>query len=271
VGQSKFFEAFMKQQVPIKKEKAKTGRQGFLFALFTDDNGVYIKTVNSSLRDKKVNADHYSGNLKTIIELYNRIKTKNKLIVDWNNPYSNIYLDRNPELLDVLSLVDNIIDSNGKKIYCGSTEFPIVLSIVTKDGFLHCDVTVCDSRIDELVSDKYALVGNRLIATLPLGPGYKSLVELNAIIETKELGSYLSIVFSNFSNIDVKYNGYRVESAGECEISPSLIIESIDDSGFLNINTTFSYREFISPEFYHLQLFQNPLIRHNIHHIPDGV
>lgn len=257
----------MKQQVSVKKEKVRSNRKDFFFALFTDSHGVYIKSVNNSLRDKKINPDQYSGNLKIVVNLYNQIKIKSRLIVDWDNPHSFIYLDRHPDLLELLSSVDNLIDSNGKAIYCSSTDFPVVLTIIQKNVLLQCDVTICDGKINRLVSEKYALVGNRLLSILPLGSGYKSLIDLNAIIETKELSSYLSIVFSNFTNIELKYLEYEVEITGECELLPSLVIESIDDSGFLTINTTFSYRDLITPEFYYkykpvkLAIIDDPLGR----------
>lgn len=248
--QSKFFEAFMKQQKKEKKYVSPSNKKGFFFCLKNDDQGVFIKCVGSNLKEKKVNPESCPGHLKRVVELYNNIKAKNRLIVDWNNPHSNIYLDQYPELLEQLPLVDNLIDGNGKAVYCGQTEFPIVLNIIENDEFLICNTVISDSKIDRLISEKYVLTGNRLLATLPLGPGYKSLLELNTTIKSDELGSYLSIVCSNFDNIKIEYNGYKTNVLGVVELSPSLIIDSIDESGFLTINTTFSYNDLISPEFY---------------------
>lgn len=247
---SKFFEAFMKQKQSETKVKIVRKDKSFFFALYPDDYGIYIKSVNSNMRDKKLNPDYYSGSLKQVIELYNNIKIKNRVIVDWNNPNSNIYLDRYPELLELLPLLDNLIDSNGKAVYCGDTQFPVVLHINEKDNLLYCSTTICDGKIEQLVNDKYLITGNKLLTTLPLGPGYKSLNELNTIIKVEELNTYLSIVVSNFTNIEIRYKGYSIDTKGEIELTPSLVIESIDASGFLTINTTFSYSDQISPEFY---------------------
>ncbi len=248
--QSKFFEAFMKQQKsPVYKSKSRADRQ-FFFALFNDDKGVYVKTVSRTLKDKKVNIDHFSGNLKDALEVYNGVKAKTKLIVDWNNPYSHIYLEHYPGLLDVLITVDNLIDEKGNPIYSGNMNQPVILSITDRDNFLDCYVTLCDSKIDRFITDRYAVIGNRILSTLPVGPGFKSIIELNTTIKSSEIDQFLSITLSNFSNITIKYNNFEVVRAGECELNPSLVIESIDESGFLTINTTFSYNQYITPEFF---------------------
>lgn len=250
-GQSKFFEAFKKQQRSprYKVNKRKNSRE-FYFALFSDDVGVYVKSVNKNLKDKRVNSDNYSGCLKDVIDLYNLKKTSTKLIVDWNNPYGHIYLDRHPDLMEALTTVDNLVDNRGKTIYCGSRTYPFTLNIRKINSVLECQVNLCENIVDRVINENYSLVGNRILSTLPLGPGYRSLIELNTNIVPEELGRYLSIVFSNFKNIELCFKGYKVVTKGECELIPSIIIDSVDGSGFMLVKTSFSYKSFISPEFY---------------------
>ncbi|MGL1890155.1 MAG: DEAD/DEAH box helicase [Spirochaetaceae bacterium] len=232
------------------KVKTKSDKQ-FFFALFSDDFGVYVKTVNRGLKDKKVNPDYFSGTLRDAAVLFNLKKTETKLIVDWNNPYSHIYLDRHPDLLEILTKVDNLINQDGKAIYSGSMDNPVVLNIIDSVDVLLCSVTLCDNQISRVISDRYSLVGNRILSTLPLGAGYKSLLDLNSTILKSEVNQFLSIVYSNFINIELKYSGFKIERTGECELLPSLIIENVDDSGFMTINTSFSFKDLITPEFYH--------------------
>lgn len=247
---SKFFEAFKKQQNSPRFSNPKRNSKQFYFGLFEDDAGIYVKTVSRSLRDKKVNSDYFSGNLKSVIDLYNFKKTSTKLIIDWNNPYSHLYLDQHPDLLNALTTIDNLVDSNGKPVYYGSKTYPLTLNIKQRNDVLECSVTLCENIVKRVINDKYSLVGNRIISTLPIGNNFKSLIELNTSIIPSELDKYLSIVYSNFDNIVLNYKGFKTIHSGECELLPSIVIENVDVSGFLIIRTSFSYKQLITPEFY---------------------
>lgn len=248
--QSKFFEAFKKQQSSPRYNGPKKSSREFFFALLSDDIGVYVKTVSRSLKEKKVRSENYTDSLKYALELYEFKKSQTKLIVDWSNPHSNVYLFKHPDLMESLTVVDNLIDHNGKAIYCGSRSYPLVLNIVPNNDALDCSITLCESKIDTVITENYSLVGDRILSTLPIGGRYKSILDLNSNIIHAELEQYLSIVYTNFINITLKYKSYKVVTRGECELESSLVIESIDSSGFMAIKTSYSYSEYITPEFY---------------------
>ncbi|QEN04236.1 DEAD/DEAH box helicase [Thiospirochaeta perfilievii] len=249
--QSKFFEAFMKQKKsPVYNSRSRSSSK-FYFALLRDDRGLYVKTVNKSLKERSVNGDSYSGDVRSTVNLYNDLKAKTKLIVDWSNPYSLIYLDSNPTFLDALLQMDNLIDENGNPIFPSNSTLPITLNIKEVDTFFSCSLTISDNEISNFITDRHVLIENRILSTISVGDSFKSIHELNTIIKTEELGQYLSITLSNFKNLKINYKNYTVKKLGECELNPSLVVESIDDSGFLTISTTFSYNDLITPEFYY--------------------
>ncbi|OQY37189.1 MAG: hypothetical protein B6229_08845, partial [Spirochaetaceae bacterium 4572_7] len=250
-GKSKFFETFLKQNPIIREKQVKSkGQQEFFFALFPSTNGVHLKTVGRNLKPKKIKPEIFSGILRQTIELFNQYKLKSETIVDWDNPNSYIYLDKFPDLLEHLMLTDNLIDYKGRKIYTGNRTYPVTVNITNDDLAIRCSVTVAQSSVDSVVSDQYVIIGNRLLHTESIGSNYGSLIDLDTSIVPLDLPLYLTILYSNFTNIELNYQDFTVIHQEEFELTPSLLIESIDSSGFMVMKGSFSYKNIISPEFY---------------------
>jgi superfamily II DNA or RNA helicase len=247
---SRFFEAFMKQQKYDNKRDIAPGKRDFFFSICSDDKGLYVKTVNKNLRDIKVPVEKHSGYIRAALEIFSKKKIESRLIVDWSNPYSRIYLDKNGDLMNSLFLVDNLINETGSKIYSGDRDYPVKLNVIDKGTYLQCSLTVANRKIDRVINENYMISTNKIHSVLPLGINFKSLLELDTTIQHKDINNYFSIVLSNFSNIDIHYDNFICDNKSEIELSPSLLIDSVDESGFVTIQTTFSYTDVVSPEFY---------------------
>lgn len=246
---SKFFEAFMAQERREKK-RIKSKNYPFFFILMEDEKGLYVKTVNRELKTRTVHVENYSGILAQAVELYNRTKLRVRNIVDWDNPGFNIYLHRFPELFKLLTLCENLVDKQGKRVYVVDAYTNAELHISQGNNSFVCTLVVGGHSIDRTVSDTCLKSGNHLLLIDSIGESYHKLMELDTSIRREEITMYLSLLYSNFYNIDVKYKGYSVVESGECDLDPSIIVESIDESGFLTINTSYSYRGILTPEFY---------------------
>lgn len=248
---SKFFEAFMAQE-RREKRKVRSTNYKFFFVLLEDDKGLYVKTVNRELKNRKVSVEHYSGITAKAVELFNRAKQRVRNIVDWDNPAFNIYLHRYPELFKTLTLCENLVDKTGKRIYVVDAKTNVVVKITDGTQAYNCKLFVGGHNIERTVTESCLKSGNQLILINSIGESFNKLMELQTAIKRDELTMYLSLLYSNFLNVDVLYRGYRVTDKGECDLDPSIIIEAIDESGFVTVNTSFSYRGVLSPEFYNI-------------------
>lgn len=247
---SGFFETFRKpshSEFPVKKKKE---NRNFFFILLFDDRGAYVKTVNSSLKDKKVVSDNYSGSLRAVVELYNEKKIKSRLIVDWQNPYSRLYLTDHQDLADLLIGAENLVDRDGRRIYFRDTRQPVVLQGNLSEGVLNFKATLCENEIDRVLNESYILSGNKIFSTNSLGKNFRSLPDLNTSIMPDEITTFLSIVYSHFTSVEVRYNSLSIKRKGSFELQPALIIESVDDSGFVTLTTSYCYSKLLTPEFY---------------------
>ncbi len=247
---SKFFDAFIKQTKQEQTRVKNRNGKEFYFLINKDSKGFYVKTVNKNLKKVKIDSFKYTGYLKTLIDLYNSKISELKTVVEWDNPGFNIYLDRSQDIMDLLVLQNNLIDNNGNPLYISNATHRITLSIDNYENYFNCIICVNNRKVDQIISDKYILHENRIYSVETLGSEFKRLPELNASIKKDELLAYLSVVMSNFINIDIKYMGYKLKESGECELLPSLIIESIDQFGYMILKTTYSYGNTITPDFF---------------------
>ncbi|MCA1785338.1 MAG: DEAD/DEAH box helicase family protein, partial [Desulfobacteraceae bacterium] len=95
----------------------------------------------------------------------------------------------------------------------------------------------------------HMLAGNTIYRVKPLGKNYDSLSLFETVLSFDLLEQYLTLVFSNLTNVEVSYPGYTVIKGEPKTTQPALIFENVSQDQSLHLRFSATYPGF-SPDFF---------------------
>jgi superfamily II DNA or RNA helicase len=151
------------------------------------------------------------------------------------------------------------VDATGEKIQLAPEDARVRLSIVQRESQAPRDKTLETSmalwhgpkQIPSMrpVTQTHMLAGNTIYRVKPLGKNYDSLSLFETVLSFDLLEQYLTLVFSNLTNVDVSYPGYTVIKGEPKTTQPALIFENVSQDQSLHLRFSATYPGF-SPDFF---------------------
>lgn len=208
-------------------------RKEIFFYLCFDDKGAFINVIDK--KKKKVQADYhvYSGAVSDVLRSLDMIEEKRMSQFAWDGKVPPIYLGNHAGLLYHLLRCNNLCDETGKPIRVSSSVAVPGLVIVSEEGtnsagfFLKTE----EGEIDkfQFLSNSFVLANRVIYPIEPVGDNYLQLPLFETTFNDELLQTYLSVFFSNFDNMDLRYKDYTlIRSTSELKTAPKLVIEKID-------------------------------------------
>ena len=221
------------------------------FQLQRDQFGTFISVVDNKHQEVETTYLNYSGATRNMLRVLEQLKISNSHIISWDKPADKIYLAEHPFLMEALRPCTNIRDTTGQSLVFADEPAKIRMDI--EDGApadqLHIRMLLQleEQHVEsfEPITEQYVLHGHRIVEIPPLGSNFSSIRLFNSSILRKELTLTLSLLFSNFDHIDVRYPGYRLVVMPEAEIQTQhcIIFEKIDDQKALYLRIAQSLPE----------------------------
>jgi len=245
------FEKLKRPKTFINKQK-KPHR--LFFQLGFDSEGAYLRVVNHKGKAIEPDYEYHSGAVRELLKSFDAIRNRNSFRIEWDNPRGEVYLGENDHLLWQLKRCDNFVDPDFNPVRFSSDPGKLIFLIENKGAALTGKIILAanGAHIEKiaLLNENHAFAGGVIYTIPPLSVNYKLIDFFRiALLPADMTEKYLSLLFSCFSNIHVRYNGYKVV-IGEPKITrPTLIIEKIDVDNALHLRLATSLPGF-DPDFF---------------------
>lgn len=203
------------------------------FCLSFDEKGAFVNVVDKQMKKIQIDYHGYSGDVFNILRSLAMIEEKSNLQFSWDGEDSRIYLGEYTYLLYQLIRCTNLRDEKGELISVSSSVAIPELVITPLDKKL---LTACLLKTEEkeqnpfkFLSDSFVLANNVIYPIEPVGENFTQLPVFLSVINEKLLETYLSVFFSYFDNIQLRYEDYVLErSSSEIKTLPALVFEKVD-------------------------------------------
>ncbi|NWH06385.1 DEAD/DEAH box helicase [Desulfobacter latus] len=231
------------------------------FKMVPTDRGISLSIVDGSGKEVNPGYEFYSGPQRAVLKEIARLREQEAFTIDWDEqPADNqFYLNGKDYLLSLLLSSDCFVDAAGEKIKLAPEDARVRLSIVQRENQGSRDKTLETSmelwhgpkQIPSMVpvTQTHMLAGNSIYRVKPLGKNYDSLSLFETVLGFDLLEQYLTLVFSNLTNVDISYSGYTVIKGEPKTTQPALIFENVSQDQSLHLRVSATYPGF-SPDFF---------------------
>ncbi len=215
-----------------------------LFLINFDANGAFLQIVDQNKQKVSVNYENYQGKTRDIIKVINKIEEKNSLNINWNEKNDNIYLKNYEYLIWSLKECKRLIDNNMEQINFENENGELFYIVKHEKDIVNCNVIInYNGKIYDkfkFLSEDYILFNNNIIRIQPIGENFNYLNFFNTKIFKNQLEDCLSIFFSNFNNIKLKYMDYKVTDGPDLYSKPTITFEEVGQDDSLHFSITSS-------------------------------
>ena len=205
------------------------------YMIYFIENRAAIKGVNS--KGEEIEPGNYSGSnriTREIDDYLKKIKSENAFVIDWGDETGTVYIDEHEKVMKLLKSCKNLIDEKMKEIEFSEGKSKISINLIENGDKIKPEIIVNGkNRNFRFLSDEYILAENKIYEIDGIRESYLNFNLFTKEFEKEKLNSYLSLLYSNFENIETDYKGYEIEQ-GEPEVAEAkIVIENVDKSGSL--------------------------------------
>ncbi|MGL4307785.1 MAG: DEAD/DEAH box helicase [Cetobacterium sp.] len=221
------------------------------FMLKTDEKGPYIATVNSQgeIITELENIEVEKESTKNILNFIKEIKN-DSFFIDWNTDLKEVYVEENPEILELLQEHENFISENFKTIKWYLENNIISLSIneaQNKEGFLVAELVLNhEIKNFSIITEEYLYFQDGIYKIENFADGIHFLNDITREFPETEVEKIITLANFYFKGLEIEYLDYGLEPGEIKKIVPQLTIEKIsqDNSLYLKITIMISTMDY---------------------------
>ncbi|MGL6154138.1 MAG: DEAD/DEAH box helicase [Cetobacterium sp.] len=221
------------------------------FMLKTDEKGPYIATVNSQgeIITELENIEVEKESTKDILNFIKEIKN-DSFFIDWNTDLKEVYVEENPEILELLQEHENFISENFKTIKWYLENNTISLSIneaQNKEGFLVAELVLNhEIKNFSIITEEYLYFQDGIYKIENFADGIHFLNDITREFPETEVEKIITLANFYFKGLEIEYLDYGLEPGEIKKIVPQLTIEKIsqDNSLYLKITIMISTMDY---------------------------
>ncbi len=236
------FEQLKRKKTVIAKKPAITE---IFFQLNFDHTGAYVTPVNEKGKAVETGYEYYSGATRDILKTLEHIQEKKSFRIDWERPEDKAYLAEHEYLIWQLRHCEHFVDSKMKPIrFAGDEAASLFIVIEPKKDVLESRIVLRHQGRPlgniRLLTEDHAFVDGTIYRIHPLGENFQEIAIFESKLLPVNLEKYLSLLYSYFENIAVKYDEYRQIEGEAKHTEPALIFEKVDadNSLYLRVSTS---------------------------------
>lgn len=229
----------MEELLPLLKRPVKptatniTDQNDIFFRLCFDGKGAFVDVIDKKKRKIQVDYHAYSGDVFNVLRSLAIIKEKRMKQFTWDGKTSPIYIGDYTGLLHQLLKCNNLQNEFGKAIRVSSSMAVPGLAVIPEDEKMSSSFFLKTEEGEteqfQFLSDSLVLAGQVIYPVEPIGINYAQLPVFKSTFSKQFLETYLSVFFSYFDNMDLRYKDYTLERTdSEIKTVPKLVIEKVD-------------------------------------------
>jgi len=218
-----------------------------LIQLLFDDEGAYLEAVDKQGRPREIDHRASRGALRDLLKALNAARERQAAFVGWDENVERVYLHTHGHLLWLLRNCAVLVDADLHPLTFAPERTELVLSLTADTTRTPPWITgrlslVRDGEVDtdmeafRIVNETHILLGNRIYETAPLGERYQLLPLFNAVFPEVMLERSLSLLFSHFTGVSIRYGDYAVVAGEDTHAAIALMFQQVDESGALHLD-----------------------------------
>lgn len=239
---------------PVRYANSNITEQKDIFFRFSFDNkGAYVDVVDKYMKKIQVDFHGYRGDVFNVLRSLALIEEKTKMQFTWDGQESHIYLGEYTYLLYQLVRCGNLCDEKGRIIRVSSSVAAPGVVLTAAENKIGADffVDTEDGEVSKFhfLSDSFVLANLVIYPVEPVGENYTQLAFFQSAFEAKLVETYLSVFFSYFDHMQLRYDDYTLErSDSEIKTTPTLVFDKVasDKSLYLHVDSSLPDTDFLA-------------------------
>ena len=234
--------------------------ESIAFRMTPGPQGVALNIIDAGGKEVDPGYEFYSGNERAILKEIHRIKEQEAYTIEWDmeDQDKGFYINGNDYLLSMLIASEKLVDAKGNPLTLAQGNARIRLSILPKahpeqDGELVTTMGLWQGQQQILplvpLTETHILSNTTIYKVPPLGKHFNTLSLFETTLEFDLLEQYLTMLFSNISNVEIDYSGFKLKQGSPKKTRPALIFENVTPDKSLHLRVSATYPGF-SPDFF---------------------
>lgn len=210
-----------------------------VFQIGFDGEGAHVRIVDNGGNEIEPDGRYYHGALRDLLNRFSNIRDRNSFRIDWESPSERIHIGLHPGLAQQLCESCRIVDEMMRPVTMAESEACMTLCLTTSGTKVHGRFTCFqeDKSIESfrLIDDRHILSDGVIFPIPPLGERFRELLHFETAVAPANLSRYLSLFFSAFNTVTVRYGDYRTRRGKRAFATPTLIFEDVDRDRALHL------------------------------------
>ena len=221
------------------------------YVLRFDENGAFLEVCDNKFGViKDIDFRVYNGLDREILQYMERSIEEDFFSVNWESEETHTYLGKHMRLVELLREYGKVYDAKGDEISFQSGMFSVELVLIKKEREFASFSKIESHAEFQFINGSYVLAQNKIFHVNGVGENFNKLKSFDTIVKEEKLEEFLTILFTHFENVKVKYEDYSVEFKEEKRlIKPAVILEKITSENELALRTSATVGK-LSPEFF---------------------
>ncbi|MGK5092480.1 SNF2-related protein [Deltaproteobacteria bacterium TL4] len=224
------FNKFRRKSFVLHQEKKSPE---IFFQIHVDEIGAYLSIVDQKGQEVEANYRYYHGAARDILRAIENIQERNHFRIDWESSNDRTYLAANDFLLWHLRHCPSFVNAEFKPIKFCDEGAHLTLSIEeVEKNTLKCQIVLSSPQgaLSNLfiITENHVLCDDTIYQIAPLNENFAELSSFETTLPKEDLENYLSICYSHFENIQVRYEDYEVIEGPQKVTQSALIFEQVD-------------------------------------------
>ena len=215
---------------------------------FDKEGGAYIRVIDQKQNEVEVDYRSYSGHDREVLKSLESIKAKNSFRVDWDKPSETSeksYLSEYEFLIWQVQKCNNFVDSDLNPIHFAPDRAEVAMIIDNEKKLDSRIVLTYQGRELQhplFLHESHVFADGQIFEIAPVGENFSLIPLFETQLQRGELERYLSLFYSYFDNVAVRYKDYQQIDGTSRQTQPTLIFEKIDpdNSLYLRISNSLS-------------------------------
>lgn len=212
-----------------------------------EEAGAYLEVVDKKGKPQEVDHRACRGAMRDLLKAMQAARKHREDFLGWESDAQRIYLHEHGHLLWLLRECDALLDAGMRPLTFAPSRAELILNLVpdskreqpwiTGKLAIECDGEI-QSDLEEfkIINETHVLIGSHIFETNPIGESFRHLTLFNDSFPAAMLERMLSLLFSHFPGVAVRYGDYRVVVGEDALAEISLLFQQVDQSGALHLD-----------------------------------
>jgi superfamily II DNA or RNA helicase len=212
-----------------------------------DEHGAWLQVLDDKGRPRDLDHRPARGAVRDLLKAMALIQRRQQDLVGWESSAERIYLHHHEHLLWPLRNCPTLVGEDRRPLAFAPGTVEVVLELVpgpaqdppwltgrlllVRDG-----ETLAPVDQFRFLNETHILAGSQIYETPPVGENFRRLPLFASSFPEPMLERCLSLFFSHFTGVTVRYLDYTTTPGEPLHARPSILFQNVDDAGELHFN-----------------------------------